>query len=57
VPNQPATPAHTVRASVPLWDLVRRAAADDGTTITAVVLAAIVRDLRRRYPYEEIPDR
>lgn len=57
MPNQPATPTRSVRASDELWDFVRRMAADDGLTATEAVLRSVVRDLRERYPYERIPDR
>lgn len=40
-----------------LWSFVERAADDDGVTRTDVVLNAVVRDLRERYPYEDIPER
>lgn len=57
MPNQPATPNHSIRASEELWDFIRRMAADDGLTVTDTVLRSVVRDLRERYPWEKIPDR
>lgn len=48
VPNQPATPNRTIRVADELWAEVRWVADDMGTTLTAVVLAAL-RDYVRRY--------
>lgn len=56
MPNQPATPNRNIRASDELWDLVKRIAEDDGLTATDVVLRAIKREIRERYPWERVPD-
>jgi len=46
VPNQPATPNRTVRVSDELWDAVTKKAAEEGVTVTEVILKALERFLR-----------
>lgn len=46
VPNQPATPNRTVRVPDELWEAVQRKAADQGETVTDVIIRALVRYLR-----------
>ena len=46
VPNQPATPKHGVRVPDELWDAAKRAARDNGETITDVVRRALDRYVR-----------
>lgn len=55
MPNQPATQVRGFRLPDPLWQLLTRAAADDGSTVTDVVVDALVRAMRERYPYEPLP--
>lgn len=45
-PNQPATPNRTIRVPDELWEAARRKAADEGTTVTEVILKALERFLR-----------
>jgi len=46
VPNQPATPTRTVRVPDELWRAAQRAAADQGETVTDVILRALKRYVR-----------
>jgi hypothetical protein len=46
VANQPKTPKHGVRIPDEIWDAAVRKAADEGTTVTAVILDALKRFLR-----------
>jgi len=46
VPNQPATPNRTVRVPDELWDAARRKAADNGETVTDVIIRALTRYVR-----------
>lgn len=46
VPNQPATPHRTVRVPDELWEAVKRVAADQGETVTAVIIRALERYVR-----------
>lgn len=55
MPNQPATQVRGFRIPDEIWELLQRIAADDGTTVTAVVLDACRDKIRQRYPYEPLP--
>jgi hypothetical protein len=46
VPNQPKTPKHGVRVPDELWEAAKRAASDNGETLTAVILRALKRYVR-----------
>lgn len=46
MPNQPATPTRTIRVSDELWEAVQRAAADNGETVTDVIVRALQRYVR-----------
>lgn len=46
VPNQEATPRRTIRVPDELWEDVQRKAADEGTTVTDVVLRLLRAYLR-----------
>lgn len=46
VPNQPATPHRTVRIPDEIWEPAIAKAAAEGTTVTAVIIDALVRFLR-----------
>ena len=46
VPNQPATPHHSVRVSDDLWQAAKRVAADRGETVTDVIIRALTRYVR-----------
>lgn len=46
MPNQPATPTRTVRVPDGLWEAAQRAAADNGETVTDVILRALERYVR-----------
>lgn len=46
VPNQEATPRRTVRIPDDLWIAVKRKAADEGVTITDVIVRALTRYVR-----------
>jgi uncharacterized protein (DUF1778 family) len=50
VPNQPATPIRTYRAPDELYEAVQRAAADNGETVTDVILRAFERYVREHPP-------
>lgn len=52
VPNQPATPKHGVRVSDRLWEAAKRAARDNGETVTDVVRRALERYVRE-HPVNE----
>jgi LDH2 family malate/lactate/ureidoglycolate dehydrogenase len=45
-PNKPATPTHSVRVPDDIWDAAVRKAAEEGTTVTEVILDALRRFLR-----------
>lgn len=46
MPNQPATPTHSVRVPDELWDAAVAKAANEGTTVTEVIIDALKRFLR-----------
>jgi hypothetical protein len=46
VPNQPATPTHTVRVDDDLWNAALTKAHDEGTTLTDVIVRALKAYLR-----------
>ncbi|HJR88891.1 MAG TPA: hypothetical protein VJ782_01865 [Aeromicrobium sp.] len=46
MPNQPATPTRSVRVPDDLWQAVKRAAADQGETVTDVIVRALMRYVR-----------
>ena len=46
MPNQPATPHRSVRVPDELWEAAKRAAADNGETLTDVILRALKRYVR-----------
>lgn len=46
MPNQPRTPNRTVRVPGELWEAVKRKAADNGETVTDVIIRALKRYLR-----------
>lgn len=46
MPNQEATPRRTLRIPDELWEAVKRKAADEGETVTDVVIRALQRYLR-----------
>lgn len=46
MPNQPATPHRTVRIPDDLWEAVKRVAADNGETVTDVIVRALKRYVR-----------
>ena len=46
MPNQPATPNHTVRIDDDLWQAALRKAHDRGETLTDVIRRALVAYLR-----------
>jgi predicted DNA-binding protein len=46
VPNQPATPTHSIRVPDELWEAIKRLAEARGETATDVVLDALRRYLR-----------
>lgn len=46
VPNQPATPTHTIRVDDDLWQAVVRKAHDQGETLTDVAIRALRAYLR-----------
>lgn len=52
VPNQPATPKRGVRVPDDLWDAAKRAAADNGETVTDVLVRALERYVRE-HPVNE----
>lgn len=41
MPNQPATPARSVRVGVDLWEQVKTRAAERGETVTDVIVRAL----------------
>lgn len=41
MPNAPKTPTRTIRVSDELWTAVQKKAADDGITVTSVIIAAL----------------
>lgn len=46
MPNQPATPVHSVRVPDELWEAAKQKAAENGETITAVILRLLTRYVR-----------
>lgn len=46
MPNQEATPRRTVRVPDEVWEAARRKAADEGKTITEVIVDALKRYVR-----------
>lgn len=52
MPNQPATQHRSVRVPDELWRAAKRAAADRGETVTAVIIRALTRYVRQ-YPAPE----
>jgi len=46
VPNQPATPTRTIRVPDELWQAAKRAANDNGETVTDVIIRALKRYVR-----------
>lgn len=46
MPNQPKTRKHGIRVPEELWDAAMLKAHDEGTTLTAVIIAALNRYLR-----------
>lgn len=46
MPNVEATPRRTIRVPDELWEAVKRKAADEGETITEVVIRALTRYVR-----------
>jgi len=46
VPNQPATPLHSVRVDQDLWDAALRIAQDRDETVTDVIVRALTRYVR-----------
>jgi predicted HicB family RNase H-like nuclease len=46
VPNQPATPKHGVRVPDELWEAAKKAASDQGETVTDVIVRALKRYVR-----------
>ena len=46
VANQPATPIRTFRCDDELWEAALRKAADEGTNVTEVIIAALRKFLR-----------
>lgn len=43
MPNQPKTPLRSVRVPVELWEAAKVRAADEGTNVSAVIVAALAR--------------
>lgn len=41
MPNAPKTPTRTIRVSDELWAAVKQQAAEDGRTVTDVIIAAL----------------
>lgn len=52
VPNQPATPTHSVRVPEELWEAALRIASDRGETVSDVIRRALERYVRA-HPLEE----
>lgn len=46
VPNQEATPRRSVRVSDEVWEAAQRVAADQGETVTDVIVRALIRYVR-----------
>lgn len=46
MPNQPATPNRTFRCPDDLWEAAQRKAADEGETVTDVLIRALTRYVR-----------
>ncbi len=47
MPNQPKTPARSVRVGAPLWDAAKAKAAERGETVTDVLVRALERYVKR----------
>jgi predicted DNA binding CopG/RHH family protein len=47
MPNQPKTKIRGVRVPDPLWEAVKAKAADRGETVTAVLIRALERYVKR----------
>lgn len=47
MPNQPKTPARSVRVGVDLWDAAKKAAAANGETVSDIINEALRRYVRR----------
>jgi hypothetical protein len=47
VPNQPKTPARSVRVGADLWDAVKVKADERGETVTDVIVRALERYVKR----------
>jgi hypothetical protein len=47
MPNQPKTPARSVRVGEPLWEAAKTAAASNGETVTDVITDALRRYVKR----------
>ena len=41
MPNAPKTPTRTIRVSDELWTAVQKKAADEGITVTSIILDAL----------------
>ena len=41
MPNAPKTPTRTIRVSDDLWTTVQRKAAQEGITVTSIILSAL----------------
>lgn len=48
VPNAPKTPQRTIRVDTALWQAAMQKAAAEGTTVTAILTAALKRYVRRK---------
>jgi predicted HicB family RNase H-like nuclease len=46
MPNKPATPTRSIRIPDEIWEPAVRKAADEGTTVTEVVIKCLQRFLR-----------
>lgn len=46
MPNQPATPNRTVRIPDDIWEAAKEKAADEGETVTDVIIRALQRYVR-----------
>ena len=41
MPNAPKTPTRTIRVSDDLWTAVQKKAADEGVTVTSIIIEAL----------------
>ena len=48
MPNQPKTPARSVRVGAPLWDAAKVKAEERGETVTDVLVRALERYVKSR---------